>query len=61
MIYFIEEVIDDEHVDDDHDYFMESETDDLNAALDELGQTIRRRNKAMRIKFCQSKLTNHVK
>nr|WP_302507360.1 DNA helicase RecQ [uncultured Prevotella sp.] len=35
--YFIEEVIDDEHVDDIYDYFMESETDDLNAALDELG------------------------
>ena len=35
--YFIEEVIDEEHVDDIYDYFMESETDDLNAALDELG------------------------
>lgn len=35
--YFIEDVIDDEHVDDIYDYFMESETDDLNAALDELG------------------------
>lgn len=35
--YFIEEIIDDEHVDDIYDYFMESETDDLNAALDELG------------------------
>lgn len=35
--YFIEEVIDDDHVDDIYDYFMESETDDLNAALDELG------------------------
>lgn len=35
--YFIEEVIDDEHVDDIYDYFMEGETDDLNAALDELG------------------------
>ena len=36
--YFIEEVIDDDHVDDIYDYFMESETDDLNAALDELGE-----------------------
>ncbi len=35
--YFIEEVIDDDHVDDIYDYFMESDTDDLNAALDELG------------------------
>ena len=36
--YFIEEVIDDDHVDDIYDYFMESETDDLNAAQDELGE-----------------------
>ncbi len=36
--YFIDEVIDDEHVDDIYDYFMESETDDLEAALDELGE-----------------------
>lgn len=36
--YFIEEVIDDDHVDDIYDYFMESETDDLEAALDELGE-----------------------
>ena len=36
--YFIDEVIDDDHVDDIYDYFMESETDDLNAAQDELGE-----------------------
>ena len=36
--YFIEEVIDDDHVDDIYDYFMESETDDLNTAVDELGE-----------------------
>ncbi len=36
--YFIEEVIDDDHVDDIYDYFMESETDDLNTALEELGE-----------------------
>ncbi len=36
--YFIEEVIDDEHVDDIYDYFMNSETDDLEAAIDELGE-----------------------
>ena len=36
--YFIEEVIDDDHVDDIYDYFMESETDDLEAAIDELGE-----------------------
>ena len=36
--YFIEEVIDDDHVDDIYDYFMESETDDLDTAQDELGE-----------------------
>lgn len=36
--YFIEEVVDDDHVDDIYDYFMESETDDLETALDELGE-----------------------
>ena len=36
--YFIDEVIDDDHVDDIYDYFMESETDDLETALDELGE-----------------------
>jgi ATP-dependent DNA helicase RecQ len=35
--YFIEDVVDDDKVDDIYDYFMESETDDLNEALDELG------------------------
>jgi ATP-dependent DNA helicase RecQ len=35
--YFIEDVMDDDHVDDIYDYFMESESDDLDAAMDELG------------------------
>ena len=35
--YFIEEVIDDDHVDDIYDYFCESETDSLEAAINELG------------------------
>lgn len=35
--YFIDEVVDDEHVDDIYDYFMESETDDLDVAQEELG------------------------
>ncbi|MCR5131893.1 MAG: DNA helicase RecQ [Prevotella sp.] len=35
--YFLEEVMDDDHVDDIYDYFRESETDDLDAAQDELG------------------------
>lgn len=35
--YFLEDVMDDDHVDDIYDYFSESETDDLQAATDELG------------------------
>ena len=35
--YFIEEEVDDDHLDDIYDYFMDSETDDLNVAQDELG------------------------
>ena len=35
--YFINDVIDDDHVEDIYLYFKESETDDLDAALDELG------------------------
>ncbi len=36
--YFLEEVMDEDHVDDIYDYFAESETDDLEAALKELGE-----------------------
>lgn len=35
--YFIDDVMDDDHVDDIYDYFMESETDDLDTAVEELG------------------------
>lgn len=35
--YFINDEMEDERVDDIYDYFCESETDDLDAALDELG------------------------
>ena len=35
--YFLEEVMDDDHVDDIYEYFRESETDDLDTAMDELG------------------------
>ena len=35
--YFLEEVMDDDHVDDIYEYFKESDTDDLETALDELG------------------------
>lgn len=36
--YFLEEVMDDDIVDDIYDYFSESETDDLDVALEELGE-----------------------
>lgn len=36
--YFIEEVVDDEHVDDIYAYFIESDTDDLRTAEEELGE-----------------------
>lgn len=35
--YFLEEVMDDDHVDDIYDYFHSSETDDLEVAMKELG------------------------
>ena len=35
--YFIDEVMDEDHVDDIYDYFCDSVTDDLDTALDELG------------------------
>lgn len=36
--YFLEEVMDEDHVDDIYDYFAESETDSLRAAEDDLGE-----------------------
>ena len=35
--YFLEDVMDDDHVDDIYEYFRESDTDDLDTAMDELG------------------------
>ena len=35
--YFLEEVMDEDHVDDIYDYFADSDTDSLEAAIDELG------------------------
>ena len=36
--YFLDEVMDEDHIDDIYDYFADSETDSLEAAIDELGQ-----------------------
>ena len=50
--YFIEEVIDDEHVDDIYEYFRESETDSLDDAINELGDEYSENEiRLVRIKF----------
>ena len=36
--YFLDEVMDEDHVDDIYDYFMESDTDNLDDAMEELGE-----------------------
>ena len=36
--YFLEEGMDEEHVDDIYDYFLDSDTDDLETAIEELGE-----------------------
>lgn len=56
--YFLEEVMDDEHVDELYDYFMESESDGLKAALKELGgQYTEDELRLVRLKFI-SELAN---
>jgi ATP-dependent DNA helicase RecQ len=35
--YFLEDVMDEDHIDDIYDYFSESETDDMEKAIEELG------------------------
>ena len=50
--YFIEDVMDEDHVDDIYQYFKESETDDLDDALDELGDDYTEEEiRLVRIKF----------
>ena len=50
--YFIQDVIDDDHVEDIYQYFKESETDDLDEALDELGDEYTEEEiRLVRIKF----------
>ena len=50
--YFIEDVMDEDHVDDIYQYFKESETDDLDTALDELGEEYTEEEiRLVRIKF----------
>ena len=50
--YFLEEVMDEDHVDDIYDYFKESETDDLETAIEELGEEYSEEEiRLVRIKF----------
>ena len=50
--YFLEDVMDEDHVDEIYDYFAESETDDLNSALEELGDECTEEEiRLVRIKF----------
>ena len=50
--YFINEMLDEDLVDDIYQYFKESETDDLDAALDELGDDYSEEEiRLVRIKF----------
>ena len=50
--YFLEDVMDDDHVDDIYDYFMHSETDSLEAAQEELGEDYSEEEiRLVRIKF----------
>ena len=50
--YFLEEVMDDDRVDEIYEYFRESETDDLEAAIDELGDDCTEEEiRLVRIKF----------
>lgn len=50
--YFLDEVMDEERIDEVYDYFMESETDDLDAAIEELGDICTEEEiRLVRIKF----------
>ena len=50
--YFLEEVLDDDKVDDIYEYFKESETDDIEEAIDELGDDYTEEEiRLVRIKF----------
>ena len=50
--YFLEEVMDEDHVDDIYEYFRESETDDIEVALEELGDDYSEEEiRLVRIKF----------
>lgn len=50
--YFLNDVVDDDHVDDIYDYFKNSDTDDIDAAIEELGDDYTEEEiRLVRIKF----------
>ena len=50
--YFLEEVMDEDHMLDIYDYFKESETDSLDEAMDELGEDYTEEEiRLVRVKF----------
>ncbi len=49
--YYIEDVMDEDKVDDIYDYFYESETDDLDTAMQELGDCTEEEVRLVRLKF----------
>ena len=49
--YFLREVIDEDHLDDIFEYFQEAESDDLEAAINELGEYSEDEIRLVRIKF----------
>ena len=50
--YFLEEVMDEDRIDEIYEYFKDSETDDLEAAFDELGEDYTEEEiRLVRIKF----------
>lgn len=54
--YFLEEVMDEDHVDEIYSYFMESETDDLEVAMKELGSEYEEDEiRLVRVKFMSEK------
>lgn len=49
--YFLEDVMDEDQIDDIYEYFRESDTDDIDTALDELGDYEENEIRLVRIKF----------
>ena len=49
--YFLEDVMDEDQIDDIYEYFRESDTDDIDTAIDELGDYEENEIRLVRIKF----------